>query len=355
MKRVVLITGGAGFIGCELGRLLVTAGDEVHVLDNLHPQVHPTKDRPARLHADVELHVGDVTDAPTWRALLSRVKPELVVHLAAETGTGQSLTHAARHAGVNVLGTAVMLDELNASGHRPRQLLVASSRAVYGDGAWRDDAGAVFYPTGRTRQDLEAKKWDPAVPGGGRSTPLPNVAGRTAPNPVSIYGVTKLAQEQLMASWCRAFGVGLSVLRLQNVYGAGQAVGNPYTGVLTFFAQQANRKEVISVYEDGVIIRDFVHVTDVARAMVTALSLGDASVRCLDIGSGKAITIHEVARKMANLAGAPAPQVTGQFRDGDVRSAWCEIDAARQLLDFKPQVTLDEGLAGLLEFAKSAV
>ena len=348
VSRQVLITGGAGFIGCELGHALAAQGFEVHAFDNLHPQVHTTLGAPKRLAPGVSLHLGDVTSADNLRALFQLIRPPVIVHLAAETGTGQSLTQAARHAGVNALGTAQLLDALSAAGHRPEQLLLASSRAVYGDGAWQEPGGPVFYPVGRTRADLEARSWNPRGPSGRPGAPLPSVAGQTSPNPISVYGATKLVQEQMLAAWCRAFGVPLTVLRLQNVYGAGQALGNPYTGVLTFFARTVHTRGQLDVYEDGEIVRDFVHVDDVVQAMVKALAQPVAGVRTFDIGSGAPTTIHQVAQLMAKKASAPPPQVSGRFRDGDVRAASCQIDAARRELGYAPKVSLSDGLDRLL-------
>jgi dTDP-L-rhamnose 4-epimerase len=348
MSRTVLITGGAGFIGCNVARRLLERGDHVVVLDNLHPQCHTGSGRPKDLPSEVEFLPGDVTLTSNWASLLKLHRPEVVLHLAAETGTGQSLTEANRHAMVNVSGTAQLIDAMTAAKHVPAHFVLTSSRAVYGDGAWRSASGAVFYPEGRTRAQLEARQWDAIGPDGKPATPVVATAGTTFPNPISVYGATKLAQEHILATWCRAFGAGLSVLRLQNVYGPGQALGNPYTGVLTFFAQRAISKQSLDVYEDGKIIRDFVFVHDVADALAAAASQTTSAVRTFDIGSGQATTIEATARLMARLAGAPEPVVSGRFRDGDVRAASCTIDAARAALGYQPKVTLEQGLNALL-------
>lgn len=348
MGRKVLLPGGAGFIGCRVARKLIERGDEVVVFDNLHPQVHTTFGRPADMPNGVEFVPGDVTVASNWATLFRYYRPDAIVHLAAETGTGQSLTESHRHASVNVDGLAQLLDALSARKIVPQNFVIPSSRAVYGDGAWRDAKGALFYPEGRSRAALENRQWDCRNDKGEAGTSVASVAGVTPPNPVSVYGATKLAQEHMLAAWCRAFGSRLSILRLQNVYGAGQAPGNPYTGVLTFFAREALAKKTLDVYEDGQIIRDFVHVEDVTQAIVAALDSKQPGVRLYDIGSGRPTTIEAIARQVADLTHAPSLKVTGRFRDGDVRSASCSIEAAQRELGYQPTWTFQAGLEALV-------
>lgn len=349
MSDTVLVTGGAGFIGCHLARRLLQRGNHVLAFDNLHPQVHTKRGRPVDLEPDVELLPGDVTLAGNWETLLKLHRPRFVVHLAAETGTGQSLTEATRHASVNGVGTSQMLDAFTRAGHVPEHIVLTSSRAIYGDGAWRDGRGRTFYPDGRSRSQLEQRQWDFSSPEGEPSQSLPSAAGKTFPNPVNIYAATKLAQEHMLSAWARARGAHLTVLRLQNVYGPGQAPGNPYTGVLTLFARLAQQKQVLDVYEDGHIIRDFVYVEDVAAAIVGALQKPTEAVRTFDIGSGVPTTILEVAREIARRSGAPEPHVTGKFRDGDVRAASCEIDRAQLVLGYSPLYDLQRGLGELVD------
>lgn len=338
----ILITGGAGFIGCALGSRLVADGHEVVAFDNLHPQVHADPGLPKRLSPKVQFVPGDVTVASNLAALFKYFKPDSVVHLAAETGTGQSLTESARHASVNVLGTANLLDALTQARHVPAHLLISSSRAVYGDGAWKDGAGQVFYPAGRSRSALEAARWNYRGPSGEEALPLPHDAALTRTNPISVYGATKLTQEYMLAAWARAFGSTLTTLRLQNVYGPGQAPQNAYTGILTLFVRLARERKQLQVYEDGAIVRDFVHVEDVVRAMTACIEKRVDGT--FDIGSGQASTILDAANGIARLLGAPTPVVTGAFRDGDVRAASCTIEAARAAFSYRPEVSLEQGL-----------
>lgn len=322
----LLITGGAGFIGCALARrLMADAGIQpfqIVALDNLHPQVHPDRVRPMALPDTVELVEQDVCDAAGWDILLARVRPRHIVHLAAETGTGQSLACPARHAHVNVTGTATMLEALDRHHCQPDQIVLASSRAVYGEGDWRDPATLLlFRPGRRDHAALQNGYFDFVAPSGQRAVPVPHDAAQTFPEPVSIYGATKLAQEHVLQAWCAARSTSLTILRLQNVFGVGQTPFNPYTGIISLFHRLAAAGETIEVYEDGEIGRDFIVIDDVANAFASALARPVSSPGAIDVGSGAAITILQAANAIAALYEAPKPRITGSFRDGDIRWA----------------------------------
>lgn len=352
MPLSVLVTGGAGFIGRKLCERLAADGHVVTALDNLDERVHPGR-RPPALADGVTLRVMDVVSPDAeWDAALDDIAPDAVVHLAADTATARSLHEASRHASTNVLGTAAVLDACTRNRVALAHLVLASSRAVYGEGAWRDRDGVVFYPGPRTAADLAAARWDPTGPNGAPAMPLPHRAGVTEPRPSSVYGATKLAQEHVGIAWCAGTGAPLSILRFQNVYGAGQSPDNPYAGVALLFATTARRRGQIEVYEDGAVVRDFVHVTDVVDALLATVAAppGDHErrPRVLDIGSGAPVTLLEVARDLATRAGAPAPRVSGSYREGDVRAASACIDDAAQQLGWRPRRTLDDGLDELL-------
>ncbi len=351
-QQRIMITGGAGFIGCAVAQRLVTRAHEVLAVDSLHPQVHRGHGRPSRFPDSVTLIPFDVTDATGWDALLKLELPTVVVHMAAETGTGQSLREATRHGSVNVVGTTQMIDAMSRRDYVPEHVILTSSRAVYGEGAWTA-GGDTYYPSARTHDDLSRGAWAPRSPRGLEGTPVPSCAGRTRTEPTNIYAATKLAQEHILKSWGAAMGCPVSVLRLQNVYGVGQSLDNPYTGVLSIFARQALSGSTIDVYEDGNIMRDFVYVDDVAEAICSAIDRPPTIVRTLDIGSGSSTTILDVATLIAGLSDAPDPVVSGHFRDGDVRAASTNIDAARQDLGYSPSWTLPEGLKALLEGANT--
>jgi dTDP-L-rhamnose 4-epimerase len=344
----VLITGGAGFIGTALSRRLVDAGFDVAVMDVLHPQVHRAG-QALELPTSVRLFTGDVTHAPDLDAVLRLFRPTQVVHLAAETGTGQSLTEASRHGSVNVVGTAQLLDALTRAELVPDQLVLASSRAVYGEGAWRSGT-ETFYPRPRSHAQLAAGIWDPQGPTDEPAVPLPSSADQTFARPTNIYAATKLAQEHMLTAWAAAHDAKLSVLRLQNVFGPGQSLTNSYTGIVTLFSRLAREQRALEVYEDGNIVRDFVFIDDVIDALFAAVDKPATEPRCIDIGSGTPTTIHELARKVATICNAPEPVVVPKFRDGDVRAASCTIEAARDELSWRPRWALDDGLRALLEW-----
>lgn len=343
----VLVTGGAGFIGCALSSVLAEQADRWIAVDNLHPQVHPRRARPKALAPKAELVVADVTQASTWDEVLADARPDIVVHLAAETGTAQSLHEASRHALVNVAGTTELLDGLGRASHVPSHVVLSSSRAVYGEGEWLKVDGSSVYPGQRSHAQLEAAQWD--FPD---AQALPASAARTQPSPTSVYGATKLAQEHVLAAWAGAHDIPLSILRLQNVYGAGQSLSNPYTGIVSMFSLWAREGRSIPIYEDGSITRDFVYIDDVAAALAAAITRQPApnAVRKVDIGSGVGSTILELAEHIADYYGAPAPHINGKYRDGDIRFASCDISAAERELDWRPQVSLARGIAALQDW-----
>lgn len=347
-----IITGGAGFIGCALSRQIAGRFRRVIVIDNLHPQVHRERRRPEALDPGVDFVNADVTSSAAWLAVLADVRPRAIVHLAAETGTAQSLTAATRHGEVNVIGTTRMLDALAMTGHLPQRILLASTRAVYGEGAWQAADGTTVYPGQRSSEQLERGNWDfPDL------TPAPFAAATTAPHPTSVYGATKLAQEHIIRAWAMSFGVEPVILRLHNVFGPGQSLINSYAGIVTLFCRMAREGKTIPVYEDGRITRDFVNVDDVVAAMVAVLEspqpifgVGDRMSEPLDVGSGQAYTIAALASWIANYYGAPSPVVNGKFRLGDVRHAACDISRTTAALNWRPNRAFEDGLLQVCEW-----
>lgn len=354
-NKTVLISGGAGFIGSRLAKQL-TGSYNVVLLDNLHPQVHDSGEWPADLPDGLATVKGDVTDSAVWEAVIQEFRPDHIVHLAAETGTGQSLTESARHASVNVTGTARLIDSLSSTGHRPESILLASSRAVYGEGKWTSSDGEAYYASPRPEKQLLESRWEPLGANGEQGTALPHNAALVEPRPSNVYAATKLAQEHVLSAWCTSMSVPLSILRLQNVYGAGQALHNSYTGVLTYFARQATAGDAIAVYEGGGIVRDFVHVDDVVRAMEAAIDLLPVEgFRLLDIGSGTSRTLYDYASELAQVADSPVPTITENYRLGDVRAAFADISAAQSDIGYEPRVSFADGVKGLIAWAEAGV
>lgn len=342
----VLVTGGAGFIGCALADKLIDSADRWVVMDNLHPQVHAGSKRPVALDSRAELVVGDVTNPADWDRVLATAKPDVVVHLAAETGTAQSLFEASRHGRVNVVGTTELTDAFGRHSHYPSHLLLASSRAVYGEGYWQRSDGTEYQPGMRSHEQLEAAQWDFED-----SVALPHLAATTVAAPTSVYGATKLAQEGILSAWGGSQGVPISILRMQNVYGPGQSLINSYTGIVSLFSQWAREGKSIPLYEDGAIIRDFVFIDDVADAFAATISAGPNAARpVLDVGTGVATTIADMAYAIAAYYGAPEPAVNGKFRDGDVRAASANISATREWLGWEPKYSLEAGAAALQDW-----
>lgn len=340
--RQTLIIGGAGFIGSRYVRDF--GAEDVTVFDNLSPIVHNKGSIGDFIASDVDFIPGDTTQPEDVAALFENGVPENLLLLAAETGTGRSLHNCALNSRVNVLGTALVLDALSRGGQMPKRIVLTSSRAVYGEGPYQGGNGATVYPDQRDEADLEAGRFE--FDG---LSPLPMTAADHLPNPSNIYGTTKLAQESLVRNWARSFGVPAYVLRLQNVYGAGQSLTNPYTGVLIHFLRNLSKGEPVLIYEQGGITRDFVHVGDVAAAIHAAFR-GEAAPGVYDIGSGERLALEEVAGEICKLTGGPAPEYCDRYRLGDVRHAAADIQAAGTALGYAPKIPLAEGLAELHTF-----
>jgi dTDP-L-rhamnose 4-epimerase len=343
----VFVTGGNGFIGTALARFLGLKYQGWVSFDNLLPQVHQSMPPQVGLPRNFEFVQGDVSDYQELKRALKEVNPDILIHLAAETGTGQSLYESRKHVLVNELGTANLIDALTELQIKPTRIILASSRAVYGEGLWTSNE-RLYYPDIRSKTMLEKQMWD--FP---NSLPLPMSHLSTRPNPVSVYGATKLSQENLLKAWCASNDVQLSILRLQNVYGPGQAPGNSYTGIVTLFINLARAGKVIPVYEDGKIVRDFVYISDVVEAFEKALAAEQGPISIFDIGSGQRTTVLELAQLISEIFQSNRPSITNQFRFGDVRAAWADIAPTLESLGWKPKIDLQAGVSELVNWIEN--
>jgi dTDP-L-rhamnose 4-epimerase len=345
VKGRVLVTGGAGFIGSHLADELLEQGYQVRSLDNLAEQVHgPEADRPGYLSPEVELVRGDVRDPRAVRQALAGI--DAVYHLAAAVGVGQSMYEIAAYTAINNLGTAVLLEALV---ERPvERLVVASSMSIYGEGLYRTAGGRVVPGRERSREQLVAHDWELRDDDGEALTPVPTDEGKP-PTLSSVYALSKYDQERLCLMVGRAYGIPTVALRFFNVYGTRQALSNPYTGVLAIFASRFLNGKPPLIFEDGRQQRDFVHVKDVARACRLALEASGACGGVFNVGSGRAYTVRGIASSMASVLGCEEiePEITGNYRVGDIRHCFADITLARRELGYEPRIGLEQGLEEL--------
>lgn len=347
----IFITGGAGFIGSRLVKSLVAKGGEVAIYDNLLPQVHgssPTVDLPA------QVTIGDVRDGEKLAEAITAFAPTIVVHLAAETGTGQSADEPVRYVDVNVGGTARLIEAMKGLATPPSRVVLAATRAVYGESAYQTPEGQFVIPRPRRTEDMAQGMFDVRDEKGATLTPV-RTTEIMPPAPSSVYGSSKLMQEYLLlqvpAPWTT------TILRLQNVYGPGQSLRNPYTGVLSIFCQQAMQGKTLNIYEDGEIYRDFVFVDDVVSAFVAACGDTGTDEKLLNIGTGQETSIVSAAKLILENLGLPQDRltITGNFRAGDVRYAVADISKTLATIAWEPRVSFAEGVGQLVEWAKREV
>ncbi len=345
MTKRILITGGAGFIGSHLADELLAKNYSIRVLDNLSPQVHgPDQKKPAYLDPDIELIVGDVRDRDVVRRALSKV--DAVFHFAAMVGVGQSMYEIEKYTSVNNTGTAVLLEAIMESS--VQRLVVASSMSIYGEGSYQTESGANGLPFERTAEQLKRGDWELKGENHERLRPVPTTEDKI-PCLASIYALSKYHQERMCLIFGSAYGIETVALRFFNVFGSRQSLSNPYTGVLAIFASSLLNGNRPLIYEDGMQQRDFVGVRDIAEACRLALEVPEAAGRVLNIGSGRPRTILSIAEKMTDLLGRKEirPQVTHQYRVGDIRHCFADISLARNVLGYLPRVRFEEGLIEL--------
>ncbi|MGH8595425.1 MAG: NAD-dependent epimerase/dehydratase family protein, partial [Gammaproteobacteria bacterium] len=325
---MILVTGGAGFIGSHLVEELLRRGNRVRVLDSFVEQVHGAA--PGGLRSDTEVIRADVRDRSSVDAALDGV--EVVFHQAAEVGVGQSMYEIERYVGANTFGTATLLESLLARRGQIRKLIVASSMSIYGEGAYACGQCGPIAPVQRPLAQLEARDWEMRCPQCDATVEAVGTRETKALDPASVYAVTKQDQEQLCIIVGRAYGIPAVALRYFNVYGAGQALSNPYTGVAAIFSSRLLNGQRPMIFEDGLQSRDFTHVSDIVQANLLAMESESADFQAINIGTGVATSVKRIAELLAEGLGvAIEPETVGRFREGDIRHCYADISSARSV------------------------
>ena len=346
MKNI-LITGGAGFIGSNLALKLLKRGYQVTVLDSLAAQIHGDDPDRSPLYGSIKNKVrfvhGDVTVREDWEKALK--DQDAIVHLAAETGTGQSMYEIQKYTETNIGGTSLMLDILTNSKHRVRKVVVASSRAIYGEGRYLSRTYGYVYPLSRTEEYMSQGDFECKYPGEPAPLTLVGTTEDSLIHPTSVYGITKHVQEQLVMTVCPTLGIAPVAFRYQNVYGPGQSLSNPYTGILSIFSTRIKNGNGINIFEDGRETRDFVYIEDVASATILGLEKDSANGESFNVGTGVATDVMTVARTLIENYGIEVPlTISGNYRLGDIRHNFADISKARRLLGFEPRWSFDAGI-----------
>ena len=350
--RKILITGGAGFIGSNVARNLLKDGYEITILDNFLPQIHGKKNYLSDdLAGKVTLIVGDVSDKTVLYSALRG--QNAVIHYAAETGTGQSMYNIAHYSDVNIQATANLCDYIINETHQIENVIVASSRSIYGEGKYLSKDHGEVYPASRTFQTVK-DSFEVICPIS-HSTDLELCATdeNSKIHPSSFYGITKQVQEQMIIMAAKLKGINGFALRYQNVYGPGQSLKNPYTGILSIFARLAMQNEEINIFEDGLESRDFVYINDVVKATVSCLNPKVKGQHILNVGSGVPVTVIDVANEiLAYFKSSSVIKISGAFREGDIRHNYADLKLAKEIIDFVPDWSFKEGLRQYLDWVQ---
>lgn len=347
MKNI-LITGGAGFIGSNVALKLIAKGYKVTVLDTLSRQIHgenPEEASPLYLSIKdkVKFLKGSVTSREDWMKALDG--QQAVIHLAAETGTGQSMYEIEKYVETNIGGTALLLDILTNTKHNVKRVLVAESRAIYGEGKYHCEKCGDVYPTDRKDEDMAKGDFECHCPKCGGKVTLVGTTEDSVIHPSSVYGISKQVQGQLVHLICPTIGVESVSFRYQNVYGPGQSLSNPYTGILSIFSTRIKNHNGINIFEDGKETRDFVYIEDVVDATILGLEVPEANGHVFNVGTGVATDVLTVANTLCEKYGIEVPiTVSGNYRLGDIRHNFADITSARQILGFEPKWSFSDGI-----------
>lgn len=342
----ILITGGAGFIGSNLALRLIQKGYCVTVLDNLSPQIHGNDDSSPLYNSikdKVKFIKGSVLNYEDWKLGLKGV--DVVIHLAAETGTGQSMYEIEKYTDVNIKGTSIFLDILANEEHCVKKMIIASSRSIYGEGKYSCQKDGVVYPSERLDYDMSQGDFNVKCPVCNRNADLLPTDEQSKIHPSSIYGITKQVQEQMFLTMGKSLKIPAVAFRYQNVYGAGQSLSNPYTGILSIFSTRIKNGNDINVFEDGKESRDFVYVDDVVDATILGLEKEEANYEVFNVGLGKAIDVMTVSKVLVDTYNSKSKiVVSGNYRLGDIRDNYADLSKIKTRLGFEPKVSFEEGI-----------
>jgi dTDP-L-rhamnose 4-epimerase len=352
----ILITGGAGFIGSHLANELILSGYSVRVLDALSNQVHGEDPYSSELFRNLNPKIdfihGDVCSLRSMPMALSDI--DIVIHLAAETGTGQSMYEISKYAQTNVMGTSALLESILLSGKNVKKIIVSSTRAVYGEGKYVCKLHGAVYPKGRNSDAMKLGNWELRCLTCGDILKLAPTDEDSQLNPQSIYGITKLAQEQMILTFAKTYNLSATALRLQNVYGPGQSLSNPYTGILSVFSTRILNNSELEIFEDGEESRDFVYISDVIEALLLVIKDDNRKVDVYNLGSGISTSVLTIAKSLIQLLNPSASlTITGKFRTGDIRHNIADVSKFEEEFGFTKKVTTGEGLPKFASWVQS--
>jgi dTDP-L-rhamnose 4-epimerase len=346
MKNI-LITGGAGFIGSKLALKLIEKGHKITILDNLSPQIHgenPELSSPLfqKIKDKVTFIEGTVTSRKDWENSIQN--QEVIVHFAAETGTGQSMYCIEKYTEVNIQGTSILLDILANNPHSVKKVVIASSRSIYGEGKYKHPDFGIVYPKHRDEKDMLAGKFELTYMDE-KKLELLATCEESKIHPSSVYGITKQNQEQMIMTVCPTIGIAPVAFRYQNVYGPGQSLSNPYTGILSIFSTQIRNNNEVQIFEDGEESRDFVYIDDVVEATILGIEKEEANGEIFNVGTGEPIQVLKVAQSLIKAYNIEVPlKITGKFRLGDIRHNFADMSKIKSKLGFVPKVSFNEGI-----------
>lgn len=340
----VLITGGAGFIGSNLSLKLIEKGYTVTVLDCLSPQIHAEH---SPLYESIKNKVnfikGSVLNYSDWKKAL--VDVDVVVHFAAETGTGQSMYEIEKYTDVNIKGTSIFLDILANEKHSVKKMIVASSRSIYGEGKYECNACGVVYPQERQEHHMAKSDFSAKCPTCASNVKLLPTDEDSKIHPSSIYGITKQVQEQMFLVMGKTLNIPAVAFRYQNVYGAGQSLSNPYTGILSIFSTRIKNGNDINIFEDGLESRDFIYIDDVVEATILGIEKDEANYEVFNVGLGLAVDVNTVADTLVRSYGSSSKiSISGNYRLGDIRHNYADLSKIKIKLGFEPKVNFSEGI-----------